>query len=121
MKNPGIAPGCSPVKHSPELIVSLTSYPTRIGTVHKTIETILCQTERPDRIILWLAPEQFPKAALGLPRKLKRLTKYGLEIQWYHDIKSYKKLIPALHQYPDAIIVTADDNVLRFRLVGEAL
>ena len=111
LKNPGIALGCSPVKHSPELIVSLTSYPTRIGTVHKTIETILCQTERPDRVILWLAPEQFPKAARGLPRKLKRLTKYGLEIQWYHDIKSYKKLIPALHQYPDAIIVTADDNV----------
>ncbi len=108
---PSIPLGCSNVPHSPALIVSLTSFPARIGTVHKTIETILRQTERPDKIILWLAEEQFPDKEAGLPNELLELKKYGLEINWCNDIRSYKKLIPALKLYPDDIIVTADDDV----------
>ncbi len=103
--------GCSERKHKPELIVSLTSYPARINTVHKTIGTILQQTERPDRVILWLAKEQFPKRERELPEELLSLKKCGLTIGWCHDIKSYKKLIPTLKKYPEAIIVTTDDDV----------
>ena len=36
----------------------------------------------------------------------------GLTIDWYHDIRSYKKLIPTLKRYPDDIIITADDDIL---------
>ncbi len=36
----------------------------------------------------------------------------GLTIDWCEDIKSYKKLIPTLKKYPDAIIVTADDDLI---------
>lgn len=40
------------------------------------------------------------------------MTQYGLTIKWWkEDIKSYKKLIPALIEYPDDIIVTADDDI----------
>lgn len=102
--------GCSKVPHTPELVVSLTSFPARIGTVHKTIETILRQTERPDKVILWLAEEQFPKKEAELPKELTRLTNYGLTIAWCSDTRSYKKLIPTLKLYPDAVIVTADDD-----------
>lgn len=102
--------GCSKTPHTPELVVSLTSFPARIGTVHKTIETILRQTERPDKVILWLAEEQFPGKEKDLPRELTRLTHHGLTIAWCSDIRSYKKLIPTLKLYPDAVIVTADDD-----------
>ncbi|MBQ2886365.1 MAG: hypothetical protein IJE43_21805 [Alphaproteobacteria bacterium] len=40
------------------------------------------------------------------------MQKRSLIIEWYHDIRSYKKLIPALKKYPEEIIITADDDVI---------
>lgn len=94
------------------IIVSLTSYPARINTVNQTIETLLNQSMKADRVILWLAPEQFPNKEADLPQGLLALKDKGLTIDWYHDIRSYKKLIPTLKKYPDSIIVTADDDIL---------
>lgn len=94
-----------------ELIVSLTSYPPRINTVYKTIETILSQTLKADKVILWLADSEFPDREKDLPQNLMRLCKEGLQIKWTKDVKSYKKLIPAIKEFPEAIIVTADDDV----------
>ncbi len=96
----------------PEIIISLTSYPARINTVTYTIESLLNQSVKANRIILWLAPEQFPNKEQDLPSDLLALKNQGLTIDWYHDIKSYKKLIPTLRKYPEAIIVTADDDAL---------
>ena len=93
-----------------ETIISLTSYPGRIVTVNQTIESLLNQSMKAEKVILWLAPEQFPNKEKDLPKQLLDLCNRGLTIDWYHDIKSYKKLIPTLKKYPDAIIVTADDD-----------
>ena len=94
------------------IIVSLTSFPGRICIVHKTIKTILMQKNiKPDSIELWLAREQFPRKEKDLPKNLINLKKYGLKICWCNDIRSYKKLIPALKIHNDDIIVTADDDV----------
>lgn len=90
------------------IIVSLTTYPGRINIVHKTIKTILHQSFKPNKVILWLADSQFPNRKV--PDSLTELTKFGLDIMWCDDIKSYKKLIPTLEIFPDAIIVTADDD-----------
>lgn len=92
------------------IIISLTSFPARINTTHLTIESLLNQSKKADKVILWLAPEQFPNKEKDLPQQLLDLCEQGLTIDWYHDIKSYKKLIPTLKKYPDAIIVTADDD-----------
>ena len=93
-----------------DIIVSLTSFPGRIGTIHQTIESLLNQSLKADKVILWLAPEQFPNKEKDLPQRLLDLRDEGLVIDWYHDIRSYKKLIPTLRKYPNAIIVTADDD-----------
>jgi len=100
-----------PPARRPRLIVALTSFPARAKTVSYTIETILLQSLRPDKVCLFLADSQFPKKEKSLPRRLRRLTKLGLEIHWCEDIRSYKKLIPALSLFLDDIIVTADDDV----------
>lgn len=97
------------VKRDIPIIISLTSYPARIESVYKTIRTLLHQSYLPDRIILWLAKEQFVSET-SLPSNLLSLKKYGLEIRWYHDILAYKKLVPALKEFPDALIVTVDDD-----------
>lgn len=94
----------------PPIIVSLTSYPLRISTIHKTIETLLNQTLKADKVVLWLAEEEFPNKEKDLPAELIAQTQRGLEIAWCHNIRSYKKLIPALKAYPDAVLVTTDDD-----------
>lgn len=103
--------GISKNGHETELIASLTSFPARINTVHFTIRSLLMQTEKPDKVILWLAEEQFPGKENILPKQLLLLKKNGLSIEWCSDIKSFKKLIPAVERYPDAIVVTADDDM----------
>lgn len=103
--------GLTNEKRSPQLIVSLTSFPARIPTVDKTINTLLNQTIKPDRLILWLAEEQFPNKENDLTKELLALKDLGLEIKWCEDLRSYKKLVPTLREFPGDIVVTADDDL----------
>lgn len=89
------------------LVVTLTSYPPRFATLGMTLRSILDQTVRPDRTILWLTKSDLSY----LPNEIRRLTANGLEIRTCSDLRSYKKLIPALKMFPDAWFVTADDDV----------
>ena len=100
------------MKKDKKIIISLTSFPARINTVHQVIESLIAQTKQADKIILWLAPEQFPGGEKDLPENLLNLKEHGLTIDWYHDIKSYKKLIPTLRKYPNDLIVTVDDDII---------
>lgn len=92
------------------IVVSLTSYPPRIPSLHIGLFSLLAQTLKPQRVILWLAHEQFPGRDADLPEAVLKLQELGLEIRWTHDIRSYKKLVPTLAEYADKIIVTADDD-----------
>ena len=95
---------------SNNIIVSLTSYGSRIESVHLTLLTLLKQSIKPAKVILWLAEDEFTLELL--PKKLLALRQYGLEIAFCPDIRSYKKLIPALTQFPHATHVTFDDDIL---------
>ncbi len=107
-----VTSGVTKVKRKIPIIVSLTSFPPRIKMVAKCIDTLLCQSIKPDKVILWLAYEQFPEKYDNLPEELLNLQQYGLEIRWCSDIKSYKKLIPTVKEFKDCIIVTTDDDLL---------
>lgn len=98
-----------PARH-PRVVVSLTTFPQRIDEVHLAVGSLLLQDFRPDAVELWLAREQFPRGRNGLPRKLLRLEAFGLTIRWCEDLRSYKKLLPALAEHPHDILVTADDD-----------
>lgn len=89
------------------LTVSLTSYPARYGTLAITLKAILRQTIRADRTVLWLAHGD---DAL-LPPEVLALRAEGLMIRTTDDIRSYKKIIPTLREWPDSAVVTADDDV----------
>lgn len=90
-----------------ELIVSLTSFPPRFGTLHLTLGCLLDQTMKADRTILWIADADMGK----VPAKVRELERRGLEIRPSDDLRSYKKLVPALKAFPDAFIATADDDL----------
>jgi len=95
----------------PKLIVSLTSFPERMYDIHFTLYSLLNQTLKPDAVILWLAEEQFPNKDKDIPQDVLNLQKNGLTIKWCKDLRSYKKLIPALAEFPKDVIVTADDDI----------
>ena len=103
------------------VILSLTSYPARISTVHLTIESLLDQTVKAEEIILWLAEEEFANKEKELPDKLLSLTTKGLTIKWCGNIKSHKKLIPALKKYPEKVIITLDDDIIYYGKTIETL
>lgn len=95
-----------------KIIISLTSFPERIFYIHKCLYSLMNQEYKPNMIILWLSKSQFPDGKENLPNNLLELEKYGLTIRWLEgDIRSYKKLIPALKEFGDEIIVTADDDL----------
>ncbi len=100
-------------KRQEKIIVSLTSYPKRISTTATALERIFAQTLKPDKIVLWLSKENFPLQEAELPLELLQLRERGLEIEWCDgDIKSYKKLIPALQKYSKDIVITVDDDLV---------
>ena len=98
-------------KRLPRIIVSLTTFPERIGDVHYAIYSLLNQTLKPDEVILWLAEEQFPDREEDLSQEVLDLVNHGVTIKYTKDLKSYKKIIPALSEYPEDILVTADDDI----------
>ena len=92
-------------------IISLTSYPNRINNAQYAIYSLLNQTKKPDMVVLYLSFEEFPQKEGSLPYEILRLKEYGLTIRFTKNLKSYKKLIPVLIEYPDSIIITADDDI----------
>lgn len=107
--------GVTTEKRLYHIVVSLTTYPGRIHTVDSVIKSLLMQKYKPNKIILWLAEEQFPNRENELPSELLDLRRYGLDICWCKDIRSYKKLIPTINLFPDSLIITADDDVIYSR------
>ncbi len=101
----------APSGRRPRIIVSLTSFPARMGDIHYTLFSLLKQTVVPDEIVLWLGADKFPNREKDLPESVLRLVRMGIRIQWCTDMRSYTKLVPALQQYPDDIIITVDDDI----------
>ena len=107
---PGKKSGVRNYKAKRKVIVSLTTIPSRIDKVWITIESLLRQVYQPDQIILWLAEEEF--AAVKLPEQLIKQVKRGLEIRYCENLKSYKKFYYTMKEYPNAYVVTVDDDVI---------
>lgn len=93
------------------VIVSLTSYGSRVtnNSVCYTLHSLLTQTMRAERIILWLDETEFCDDTL--PWMLRKMKKYGVEVRYCPNWYSYKKLLPTLQQFPEYDVITADDDL----------
>lgn len=97
---------------SAPLVVSLTSYPVRFATLSLTLRSLLLQSVRPDHVILWVAEEHRG----ALPRDILALQAHGLTISFCdNELRSHNKYIHSFKLYPDAFIVTADDDTYYWR------
>lgn len=110
-KHPGHKSGIATHRRKQKIIVSLTTYPKRIGTVWFTIETLMRQSVKADEIVLWLADSQFPGGLLTLPERLRQQQKRGLTIRFCDDLRSHKKYYYALQEYSNDLVILADDDL----------
>lgn len=93
-----------------KVIVSLTSFPGRINDVWIVVECLLRQSYKPDKIILWLSKEQFPD--FHLPQSLLDQKYRGLQINFVEDdFRSHKKYLYAFETFPNAKVITVDDDL----------
>lgn len=102
--------GISEVRYTDhDIIVSLTTYGKRLHDVAFAIESIMQQSLKANRIILWLDETLQNRK---LPEALVKQQERGLEIAFCKDIGPYKKLIPALRHIPEAAVITIDDDAI---------
>jgi len=90
------------------VIVSLTTIPSRIKTLHITIRSLLTQDALPEKNVLWLHESYRFK----IPSQNKKLCKTCFEIQFSPYTFSHRKLIHSLEAYPNKIIITCDDDLI---------
>lgn len=86
------------------LVISLTSHPPRFARLHLVLRSLLAQSVAADRVVLWLDDGDDAR----LPAEVTNLP---VEVRVCPAWRSYKKIVPAVLAFPDAHIVTADDDV----------
>lgn len=96
------------------LLVSLTTFTPRMADLVFVVYSVLRNTYLPEKVVLALSEEDFPEKDRAVPSLLidvlSRFKEYEI-IWWPKNIKSYKKLIPALSGYQDKTIITIDDDI----------
>lgn len=94
------------------IIVSMTSYGRRMSSsiVYYSLVSALRQSVQPDKVTLWIDKTKWSED--NLPKKLKKLKSKGVEYKFCEDVRSYTKLVPALKEYPNDIIITFDDDII---------
>ena len=103
--------GLNTLPRKETVVLSLTSFPARIDQAYVAIKSLMRQSVKADRIVLWLAEDQFKDFAL--PKKFDRLTKRGLRVRYVEDLRSHKKYYYALQeQKPDELVITFDDDII---------
>lgn len=99
------------MKKESDLIVSLTSFPARLETLWLTIESIKHQDVLPEKIVLYLIDEEVTRERV--PQKLLDEEDELFEIRFRSTkMRAHGKYHYAMQDFPDAIIVTVDDDMI---------
>ena len=91
-----------------KLTISLTAKFERFNFLHLTLKSIINQSIQPDEIILWIEYEYKKK----IPKKILELKKFGLQILFCKNFKSYNKIIHTLKLRKKNYIITFDDDII---------
>ncbi len=103
--------GVKKSKRKPRLMVSISTSSENINDVQYTIYSLLNQEVKPDKVILCLNKNEFPDEELDLPKNILRFKRNGLSIRFFEDEISFASIIPIITEYPNDIVVTANDNI----------
>ena len=94
-----------------EIIVSLTSYPARLDSAFFVVKSMLNQTVRPNKVILYLFKGQFDIDKVEKYKRNEFENNSIFEIHWVEDnLMAHKKYYYAFQEYPNDLIITVDDD-----------
>lgn len=99
-------------KRAPNIIVSLTTIPTRLVAVEHTLRSIIAGELLPEAVCIYVDEKTY-KIIKSESAFIERL----IELEFVRmfeveDVRSYKKFIFSVLDYPDKDIVICDDDVL---------
>lgn len=96
----------------PEVVVTMTSFPARINFVPEVLESIYRQTRKPDRVVLHLSRDEFDSGWL-MQDGAWLMDDDRLTVRWHDgNERAFKKLIYTLREWPDAVVVSIDDDII---------
>lgn len=101
--------GLNREKRNKKIIISMTSIPSRMKAIPYCMESLLSQTIKPDKIILWVDEEKFKQT--NIRKEFSDLIERGLEIRYCRDLKPHTKYFYALQEYSDSLVITVDDDI----------
>ncbi len=90
------------------VVISLTTIDSRLNAVDLVIRSLMEQTVRPKKILLWINEASLPH----IPKKLAYLQGALFEIRTTPLFSSHKKLIHSMALYPDSPVITCDDDLM---------
>jgi hypothetical protein len=91
-----------------EVVISLTSLPSRLSSLHLTIKSLLNQSISFEKVVLWLHED----LKNNLPPSLDKLQGKRFEIHYSATTEPHRKLVGTLKLHPDRVIVTCDDDMM---------
>lgn len=101
------------------VVVSMATYKERYQTIIPTLKSLLLQTYKPDKIIVWL-DENVPENRIT--KEMQMYKKYGIEYRHTTEgLKPHKKYFYAMQEFSDAIIITVDDDSIYSKDLIESL
>jgi len=94
-----------------KVIVSMTSYPERFGEIDLCIKSLLLQSYKPDKIIIWFGSDSQER---DLTESMREYQKYGVEYRFdpQKNLKAHKKYYYAMREFPEDIVITVDDDAV---------
>lgn len=102
--------GLNKVKRDEEIIISLTSYGERLKVLDNCLKSILLQTLKPDKIIVWLDCNTTKEQLLD---NLIEYEKYGVEFRFMkQNLRPHMKYFYAMKEFKNSIIITVDDDLI---------
>lgn len=102
------------------ITVNLTTTRHRIGLCRIALTSLALQSQRPDRINLWISREPYLRDdgikdqcdIQAMIESLPKTIEDMLRVRWVANTGPYRKLIPILREAThDDVIVTADDDI----------
>ena len=96
------------LKREVRIVVSISCAEENFDNFEYTLYSIFNQSVSPDNVVLWIS-NQYELSEL--PYSITKFVKNGLDIRFVDDKDSYTKIIYALKEFRDCIIVIADDNI----------
>ncbi len=99
-----------PFKVQDGLIISLTTYGSNIHSVHFVVRSLLNQSVQASKVVLWLDEDEFTPQ--NLPISIVTLISSKFEIRYCSNLRSFKKLMPSIVNFPDFDIITVDDDYI---------